>query len=105
MSVRIVLAVREGPNDALTTSHETKELPLGPWLLGSFAPGAQDRIECSARCQTGRGRMDGGEPERMSIRYVFYSDWRNGGAHFWRFNAWTRRHQPAQEQLNQQHQH
>jgi hypothetical protein len=45
--------------------------------------------------------MDGREPDVMLTRYIFYSDWRNGGARGWRFNACTRRHQPTQDKLNQ----
>jgi len=45
--------------------------------------------------------MDGREPDVMLTRYIFYSNWRNGGARSWRVNAWTRRHQPTQDKLNQ----
>jgi hypothetical protein len=38
-------------------------------------------------------------------RYIFYSNWRNGGTLCRRFNACGRRHQPAQAKLNQQYQH
>jgi hypothetical protein len=45
--------------------------------------------------------VDGREPDVVLICYIFYSDWRNGGALYWRFNACGRWWQPAQEQLNQ----
>jgi hypothetical protein len=45
--------------------------------------------------------VDGREPDVVLTCYIFYSDRRNGGALYWRFNACGRWWQPAQEQLNQ----
>jgi hypothetical protein len=49
--------------------------------------------------------MDGREPDMVLTRYIFYSNWRNGGALSRRFNACSRWHQPAHAKLNQQYQH
>jgi len=49
--------------------------------------------------------VDEREPHEKSICYYFYSNWRRGGARWRRFNGWRCRLLPAQDQLNQQHQH
>ena len=104
MSVHIVLAAHDGPNDARTTLRETRGMPLDPGCKGLARRRAGPRRD-SARRQAGRGRVDGREPDAVSISYLFDSNWRRGGARWRRFNACARWPQPAQEKLNQQHQH
>jgi hypothetical protein len=49
--------------------------------------------------------MDGREPDMVLTCYTFYSAWRDARAQGRQFNSCTCRQQPAEAQLNQQHQH
>src|SRR5437868_13852215 len=67
----IVLLVHDGPNDARTTSRETKELPLGPGCWGRRAS-ADDRIECQLDVRRGGGAWMGASPRgcRFAIFFI-----------------------------------